>query len=97
MIQTAAYTEIGTRVVNRVANDGELFPDVARKGDTEVELSRAEPTLGSLLVFWQGCQLTLGSSAWRRQGPSVRSRPRSEKIARTCEKMRGDGTHQLPP
>jgi hypothetical protein len=56
--QTAAYTEIGTRVVNNVANEGELVPDVARNGDTEVELSRAEPTLGSLLVFCQGRQLS---------------------------------------
>jgi hypothetical protein len=58
MEQTAAYTEIGTRVVNSVANEGELDPDVARNGETEVELSRAEPTLGSLLVFCQRCQLS---------------------------------------
>jgi hypothetical protein len=36
--------------------DGELVPCVARNADTEVELSLAEPTLGSLLVFCQGRQ-----------------------------------------
>lgn len=44
---------MGTRVVNNVTIEGELFPDVARRGDTEVELSRADPTRGSLLVFCQ--------------------------------------------
>jgi hypothetical protein len=57
MTQTAAYTEIGMRVVKKVANEGELVLCVARNGDTEVELSLAEPTRGSLLVFCQGRQL----------------------------------------
>jgi hypothetical protein len=56
--QTVAYIVIGTRVVNSVAKEGEFVPDVALKGDTEVELSRAEPTLGSSLVFCQERQLS---------------------------------------
>jgi hypothetical protein len=68
--QTAAYTEIGIRVVKKVANEGELVPCVARNGDTEVELSLAEPTLGSLLVFCQGRQLCVRLSAPQLRVPS---------------------------
>jgi hypothetical protein len=40
------------RVVKNVANEGELVACVARNGETEVELSLAEPTRGSLLLLF---------------------------------------------
>jgi hypothetical protein len=52
---TAAYTAIGTIVLKNAENDAELEPEVGldtRSGETEVELSLAEPTLGSLLAFY---------------------------------------------
>jgi hypothetical protein len=60
VIQTTAYIAMGTRVVNNVTIEGELFPDGARRGDTEVELSRADPTRGSLLVFCQDGSASAG-------------------------------------
>jgi hypothetical protein len=45
---------MGMRVVKNVTNEGELVACVARNGDTEVELSLAEPTRGSLLLLF--CQ-----------------------------------------
>jgi hypothetical protein len=43
-------------VVKNVANEGELVACVARNGETEVELSLAEPTRGSLLLLLLFCQ-----------------------------------------
>jgi hypothetical protein len=56
---TAAYTTIGTSVVKNCTNEGELVGAVGlvfRRGETEVELSLAEPSLGSALAFYRGCQ-----------------------------------------
>jgi hypothetical protein len=68
--QTTAYTVIGIRVVKNVANEGELVPCVARNGDTEVELSLAEPTLGSLLVFWYSRQRSAAGGCLRHSSGS---------------------------
>ena len=51
---TVAYTTIGTSVVKNCAKEGELVGAVGLmffRGETEVELSLAEPTLGSALSF----------------------------------------------
>jgi hypothetical protein len=56
---TAAYITIGTSVVKNCTIEGELVGAVGlvfRRGETEVELSLAEPTLGSALAFYRGCQ-----------------------------------------
>jgi hypothetical protein len=56
---TTAYTTIGTSVVKNCTIEGELVGAVGlvfRRGETEVELSLAEPTLGSVLAFYRSCQ-----------------------------------------
>ena len=71
--------------MNSVTIEGELLPDVARKGDTEVELSRADPTRGSLLVFCQDRSASAGGFL----------RPRvfgNDPISI----LRGIATHKLP-
>lgn len=53
MMQTTAYIVIGTNVMKNVAMDAELVPVVTFNTDVEVALSRADPTLGSV-VFCGG-------------------------------------------
>lgn len=49
MKHMTAYTATGTKVINRVEKEEELEPETAFSADVEVELSREDPTLGSLL------------------------------------------------
>ena len=44
----AAYTATGTKVINRVEKEEELEPVPAFSAEVEVELSREDPTLGSV-------------------------------------------------
>ena len=71
--------------MKKVANEGELVPCVARNGETEVELSLAEPTLGSLLVFCQGRQRCAAGelSAPQPQGPLLGNLDRNFRLIKT--------------
>lgn len=51
----------GTKVAKRVEREAELEPVVTLSAEVEVELSREEPTLGSLLGFWEDVPSALGS------------------------------------
>lgn len=68
------------RVVKKVANEAELVACVARNGDTDVELSLADPTLGSLLLFCQGRQHKREAVLRHAPGPrESRSRSQADK------------------
>jgi hypothetical protein len=78
--------DTGTRVTNNVENEDEFVPLVMRKAEVEELLSRADPTLGSSLVFY--VRLAGRSLMVNKESVSYQS---SRKNA--CEMYESQGSH----